>query len=99
MRIPRGGESDGIGGVLPAFCAGRRQVGGRLAALKGPDAERETLEAKGALEKLGGTVERIIPVEIPFSDLRHTLVLIQKSAPTPKAYPRKAGKIAKKPLQ
>ncbi len=85
--------------VLAEYCLPFVRVGGRLAALKGPDAERETLEAKGALEKLGGTVERIIPVEIPFSDLRHTLVLIQKSVPTPKAYPRKAGKIAKKPLQ
>ena len=85
--------------VLAEFCLPFVKVGGRLAALKGPDALREIEEAQGALKKLGGKVAEVIDVEIPFTDLQHKLVIIEKTAPTPKAYPRKAGKINKNPLK
>lgn len=85
--------------VLAEFCLPFVKVGGRLAALKGPDALREIDEAQGALKKLGGKVAEVIDVEIPFTDLQHKLVIIEKTAPTPKAYPRKAGKINKNPLK
>ena len=35
---------------------------------------------------------------IPHTDLSHKLVFIEKVAPTPKKYPRNAGKIRKEPL-
>ena len=85
--------------VLAEFCLPFVKVGGRLAALKGPDALREIDEAQGALKKLGGKVAEVIDVEIPFTDLQHKLVIIEKTAPTPTAYPRKAGKINKNPLK
>lgn len=85
--------------VLAEFCLPFVKVGGRLAALKGPDALREIEEAQGALKKLGGKVAEVMDVEIPFTDLQHKLVIIEKTAPTPKAYPRKAGKINKNPLK
>ena len=85
--------------VLAEFCLPFVKVGGRLAALKGPDALREIDEAQGALKKLGGKVAEVMDVEIPFTDLQHKLVIIEKTAPTPKAYPRKAGKINKNPLK
>lgn len=85
--------------VLSEYCLPFVKVGGRLAALKGPDVVRELEEAKGALQKLGGVVESVVDVEIPFTDLEHKLVMIQKIADTPKQYPRKAGKINKNPLK
>ncbi len=78
--------------VLAEFCLPFVKVGGRLAALKGPVTLREIDEAQGALKKLGGKVAEVIDVEIPFTDLQHKLVIIEKTALTPKAYPRKAGK-------
>lgn len=85
--------------VLSEYCLPFVKVGGKLAALKGPDAAKEVEEAKAALRKLGGNVIQILDVEIPFTDLQHKLILIEKVAPTPKAYPRKAGKINKNPLK
>lgn len=85
--------------VLSEYCLPFVKVGGRLAALKGPEAAKEVEEAKVALQKLGGNVIQILDVEIPFTDLQHKLILIEKVAPTPKIYPRKAGKINKNPLK
>ncbi|MBM6830073.1 16S rRNA (guanine(527)-N(7))-methyltransferase RsmG [Anaerotignum lactatifermentans] len=85
--------------VLSEYCLPFVKTGGRLAALKGPDALRELEEAQGALKKLGGTLEKVVDVEIPFTDLRHKLVIIRKTEKTPAQYPRKAGKIQKNPLR
>ena len=84
--------------VLVEYCLPFVKVGGMLAALKGPDAEAEAEQAAGALEKLGGRLVGIKDVSIPYTDLSHKIVLIEKVASTPKQYPRKAGKISKKPL-
>lgn len=84
--------------VLAEYCLPFIKVGGRLAALKGPDAAAEAEQAKGALKKLGGRLVEIKDVSIPYTDLSHKLVFIEKIAPTPKKYPRNAGKIKKEPL-
>ena len=84
--------------VLAEYCLPFIKVGGRLAALKGPDAAAEAEQAKGALKKLGGRLVEIKDVAIPHTDLSHKLVFIEKIAPTPKKYPRNAGKIKKEPL-
>lgn len=85
--------------VLAEYCLPFVKVGGRLAALKGPDAEAEVAAAKGALEKLGGRLVEIRDVAIPHTDLSHKLVFIEKVKETPKKYPRNAGKIRKDPLK
>lgn len=84
--------------VLAEYCLPFIRVGGRLAALKGPDAVAEVAAAAGALEKLGGRLLEIRDITIPYTDLSHKIVLIEKIAPTPKKYPRNAGKIRKNPL-
>lgn len=84
--------------VLLEYCLPFVKVGGRLAALKGPDAAQEIAQAENALQTLGGKVTAVIPITIPHTDLQHQLVLVEKVAPTPQRYPRKAGKISKKPL-
>lgn len=85
--------------VLSEYCLPFVKIGGTLAALKGPDASAEILEAESALEKLGGKVTQVIDVTIPFTDLSHKLIFIEKVSSTPKQYPRKAGKISKNPLK
>ena len=84
--------------VLAEYCLPFVKVGGKLAALKGPDAAAEAEQAAGALKKLGGSLAEIRDVAIPHTDLSHKLVFIEKIAPTPKKYPRNAGKIKKEPL-
>jgi len=72
--------------------------GGHLIALKGRAYQEEADAAKHALKVLGGRIESIRPVTLPGLDDKRAVLTIAKTAPTPKAYPRKAGTPAKKPL-
>jgi 16S rRNA (guanine527-N7)-methyltransferase len=75
-------------------------MGGTLAAMKAKAADEERAEAKNAFEKLGGTVReaKTFALEINGEILERTIVLIDKTAPTPAAYPRNYSQISKKPL-
>ena len=72
--------------------------GGHLLALKGRAWEEELQESTRSLKLLGGTVRETRPVRLPGLDDQRAVLVIEKTAPTPKAYPRKAGTPAKKPL-
>lgn len=84
--------------VLAEYCLPFVKPGGLLIALKGPEAQEEVEEGKKAIAALGAKVEAVYEVEVPFTDLHHTLVLVRKEKPTPKRFPRKAGKAAKEPI-
>lgn len=84
--------------TLCEYCLPFVKVGGRFIALKGPLAGEELASAKKAIRLLGGELMPIIDCEIPFTDLSHKIVVINKVASCPKAYPRKAGTPSKKPL-
>ena len=84
--------------VLSEYCMPFVAVGGYFISLKGPDAAEELTEAQKAISVLGGKVEKVVEITIPESDLKHCAVVIKKIKSTPKAYPRKAGTAAKKPL-
>ena len=72
------------------------KVGGAVLALKGAAAEEELREAAGAIRKLGLKLERVL--EFPIEDTHHCLVVLRKTAPTPKQYPRRYAKIKQSPL-
>ncbi len=74
------------------------KINGRALAQKGRGAKREIEAAKNAVEKLGGGKIELLPVTIPGFDEERWLVVIEKIAPTPAAYPRRAGMPAKRPL-
>ena len=84
--------------VLSEYCMPFVAVGGYFISLKGPDAAEELTEAQKAISVLGGKVEKVVEITITESDLKHCAVVIKKIKSTPKAYPRKAGTAAKKPL-
>lgn len=84
--------------VLSEYCMPFVAVGGYFISLKGPDAAEELTEAQNAISVLGGKVEKVVEITIPESDLKHCAVVIKKIKSTPKAYPRKAGTAAKKPI-
>jgi len=73
--------------------------GGRAVAQKGQDAPAETQTAEGALRRLGGELEQIVPVELPGIVETRYLVVFKKVAATPPAYPRRVGVPAKTPLK
>jgi 16S rRNA (guanine527-N7)-methyltransferase len=74
------------------------RVGGAALAQKGEAAAAEVQRAQPALQALGGQVRRLVPVELlGLAETRH-LVIVDKTAATPKKYPRRPGMPAKRPL-
>lgn len=73
--------------------------GGGFVAQKSKDAPAEVQAAEGALRKLGGTLERLIEVELPGVVDPRYLVLVRKTAATPRDYPRRPGLPSKQPIQ
>ena len=74
------------------------KVGGYFLALKGREVEEELEQGKKAIFLLGGKcVEKKI-YTLPETDMGRAMLLIQKTEPCGKKYPRKAGTPAKSPL-
>lgn len=84
--------------LLVELCLPYVRVGGRFLALKGPGADAELAEAGRAVETLGGRVEGVFPYALPGGDDDHRLVVVEKSRPTPRTYPRKFALMKKAPL-
>ena len=84
--------------ILAEYCMPFVTVGGYFISLKGPDVAEELEEAQKAVGVLGGKIEEVIKIEIPHSDITHSAVVVKKIKPSPKAYPRKAGTAARKPI-
>lgn len=74
------------------------KVGGYFIAMKGPDIEEELKKSENAIKLLGGEVEDIIEVNLPSSDIVHSLLVIRKRGTTAAKYPRGGGKPKKQPL-
>jgi 16S rRNA (guanine527-N7)-methyltransferase len=75
------------------------KLGGKLVCYKARGAEDEARGAEKALILLGGCVEELAKVVVPFLQAERYLVVIRKTAETPPEYPRKAGLPAKRPLK
>ncbi|MCC7117088.1 MAG: 16S rRNA (guanine(527)-N(7))-methyltransferase RsmG [Anaerolineales bacterium] len=74
------------------------KIGGHVLAQKGESGPAEAQSAEKAIHILGGKLKQIIPVHLPGVADERFLVVIHKTAATPKNYPRKAGIPAKTPL-
>jgi len=84
--------------ILLEYCLPYVKVGGVFLALKGPLLDEEVQEAKKALTVLGGKVEKVVEIAIPYTELSHRILVIRKVKHTPKQYPRQAGKPRKEPI-
>lgn len=84
--------------VLSEYCLPYVKPGGLLIAYKSGDIKEELEGASHALKVLGGKLCDSPIFMLPDSDISRSFVVVKKSKPTPKAYPRKAGAIKKEPL-
>ena len=84
--------------TLSELCIPFVKQNGYFISYKSEKGNEELLEAKNAIEILGGSVEKQISYQLPDSDLSRNLILIRKRNITPKKYPRKAGIPSKEPL-
>lgn len=73
--------------------------GGHMLAQKGENAPSETQAAEAVLQRLGGQLAQLHPVELPGVVETRYLVMFHKTAATPLQFPRRAGVPAKTPLR
>lgn len=84
--------------TLSEYCIPFTQIGGCFIAYKSSDCDLEVEDAVHAIDVLGGSIDQIVSLQIPGTQIIRTYVLITKTTRTHALYPRKAGSPAKKPL-
>ena len=84
--------------LLCEMCLPYVKVGGRFLAMKSVDSDEELSQAARGIALLGGKVVGLEDYAVPHTDVTHRLILVEKTAPTPKGYPRRWAKIQKAPL-
>jgi 16S rRNA (guanine527-N7)-methyltransferase len=83
--------------VLLEYCLPFVKINGIFIAMKGSNTE-EFENCSKALDILGGKIEKIQKMELPFTNIERNVVVVRKFRQTPTKYPRKAGKPVKEPL-
>ena len=84
--------------ILCEYCLPFVKKGGHFIALKGMQYNDEAEEAVKAIKVMGGSSTEIRPVKLPEIDDKRAVIIINKTMPTPKTYPRKAGTPTKNPI-
>lgn len=84
--------------TLSEYCVPLVKVGGYFVPYKSGKVDEELTDGQGAVQKLGGKIEKVERFSLPNSDERN-LVMIKKVKTTAGKYPRKAGMPAKEPLK
>lgn len=85
--------------VLCEYCLPFVKKGGYFISYKASGSEQELKAAQNAVKILGGQLFAVDTVLLPGTDIERKLIIIRKTGPTPKKYPRKAGTPAKQPLK
>lgn len=83
--------------TLAEYCLPLCRLGGRWLAQKGGEVGEELQGAQAAIATLGGGTALVEQITIDGLPSR-TIVIVPKAAPTPPAYPRRAGVPERKPL-
>jgi 16S rRNA (guanine527-N7)-methyltransferase len=83
--------------VLLEYCLPLVKIGGIFVAMKGSNID-EISDSKKALKLLGGEINEVQELTLPFSDIKRNIIIVKKLRHTPTNYPRKAGKPSKEPL-
>lgn len=73
------------------------KTGGIFIAMKGQDPD-EINDSSKALDILGGKIEEVKNIILPFSDYKRSIITIKKFRQIQAKYPRKPGKPSKMPL-
>ena len=84
--------------VLAELCLPFCLPGGIVVAQKGAGIDDEILEAQDAVEAMGGALRDVKEVAARGLGEGRVLVVLDKTRPTPEAFPRRPGIPAKRPL-
>ncbi len=84
--------------ALAELCMPLVKIGGLFIAMKGQDGRLELDEAKNAINILGGKIKDVISLELPDSQGKREIIVIEKVKECPNKYPRAFAKIKERPL-
>jgi len=74
-------------------------IGGHIILIKGKDADKELLLSQKALNSLGGSINNIYPYDsYSGNSITNSIIIVEKTAPTPDKYPRRNGIPFKRPI-
>jgi 16S rRNA (guanine527-N7)-methyltransferase len=76
------------------FC----RINGKIIFYKSKKILTELEENRGAISKLGGKVDNLLEIKVPYLDEYRTFLIVRKVKESPKIYPRNFNKIKNKPL-
>ena len=85
--------------ILVEYLLPTIKVGGKCICMKGPDAQKEIEEANHAIKLLGGNIEKIEEFNLADTDIKRTIIIINKIKNTPAKFPRKPGTPTKDPIK
>ncbi|MCL2568457.1 MAG: 16S rRNA (guanine(527)-N(7))-methyltransferase RsmG [Oscillospiraceae bacterium] len=86
--------------ILLELCLPYVKIGGAFLAMKTQNAAEEIETAKNTAAILGGEIESHYDYALPGTpEIQRRIVIIRKTGPTPKQYPRRFAKIQKDPLK
>jgi 16S rRNA (guanine527-N7)-methyltransferase len=74
------------------------RINGKIVLYKSIKVEDELAEGKEAILKLGGKVDSLLEVKVPYLNEYRSFLLLKKIKESPVIYPRSFNKIKKKPL-
>ena len=75
------------------------KVGGIAVCMKGSSIEEELETSKKAINVLGGKVSNVFEFDLPKTDIKRNVVIVDKINKTPSKYPRKPGMPSKEPIK
>ncbi len=84
--------------ILSEYSLPFAKKGGYFIPYKASKIDDELNDSKKALGILGGKLIRNDKIILPGTEIERSFIIIRKEKATPKAYPRKAGDIKKKPM-
>lgn len=85
--------------VLVEYLLPLVKISGKCICMKGSNVEEEINNSKKAIEILGGKIEKVEEFNLPNSDIKRTIIVIEKVSETPVKYPRKPGTPSKEPIK
>lgn len=84
--------------TLSEYCIPFVAVGGSFVSYKSGEVDAELDEADNAIVELGGSLASVEEFILPDSDIKRSLIVIEKEERTKSKYPRSGGKPSKNPL-
>ncbi len=86
-------------GVLSEYCMPLLKKSGLFCSYKTEKIAEELVLGKKAISVLGGKVIKTEYFTLPGTDIKRSILVIEKVKETPKKYPRKAGTPVKEPIK